>query len=190
MLLAGLAAEEVVVLRAYAKYLKQIGFAQSQATIAATLSAHPRMARMLVGLFKLRFDPQRADAQAATSQVNAIEKALEKVSNISEDLVLRQLLALVQATLRTNFWRTGRGHSGAPGPRRHFLSFKLDSAQRSRPAAPRARCTRFSSIRPASKASTCAAARSRAAACAGRTGPTTSAPRCWAWSRPRWSRTR
>ena len=129
VLLAALAAEEVVVLRAYAKYLKQIGFAQSQATIAATLSAHPRMARMLVGLFKLRFDPQRADAQAATSQVNAIEKALEKVSNISEDLVLRQLLALVQATLRTNFWRTGRGHSGAPGPRRHFLSFKLDCAR-------------------------------------------------------------
>ena len=39
VLLAALAAEEVVVLRAYAKYLKQIGFAQSQATIAATLAA-------------------------------------------------------------------------------------------------------------------------------------------------------
>jgi glutamate dehydrogenase len=129
VLLGGLAAEEVVVLRAYAKYLKQIGFAQSQATIAATLAAHPRIARMLVGLFKLRFDPQRADQQGATAQVNGIEKALEKVSNISEDRVLRQLLALVQATLRTNFWRTGVGHSGAPGPRRHFLSFKLDSAQ-------------------------------------------------------------
>jgi glutamate dehydrogenase len=129
VLLAGLAAEEVVVLRAYAKYLKQIGFAQSQATIAATLAAHPRIARMLVGLFKLRFDPQRADQQGATAQVNGIEKALEKVSNISEDRVLRQLLALVQATLRTNFWRTGVGHSGAPGPRRNFLSFKLDSGQ-------------------------------------------------------------
>jgi len=129
VLLAGLAAEEVVVLRAYAKYLKQIGFAQLQATIAATLAAHPRLARMVVSLFKLRFDPQRADEQGATSQVNAIEKALEKVSNISEDRVLRQLLALVQATLRTNFWRTGVGHSGASGPRRHFLSFKLDSAR-------------------------------------------------------------
>ncbi|HSH89719.1 MAG TPA: NAD-glutamate dehydrogenase domain-containing protein, partial [Ramlibacter sp.] len=128
VLLAGLAAEEVVVLRAYAKYLKQIGFAQSQATIAGTLSSHPRIARMLVSLFKLRFDPQRGDAEGAKSQVSAIEKALEKVSNISEDRVLRQLLALVQATLRTNFWRTGPGHSGAAGPRRQFLSIKLDSA--------------------------------------------------------------
>jgi glutamate dehydrogenase len=129
VLLAGLSGEEVVVLRAYAKYLKQIGFAQSQATIAATLSAHPRIARMLVSLFKLRFDPQRRDDEGAASQVRAIELALEKVSNLSEDRVLRQLLALIQATLRTNYWRTGIGHSGAPGPRRQFLSFKLDSAQ-------------------------------------------------------------
>ncbi|WP_395689810.1 NAD-glutamate dehydrogenase [Caenimonas koreensis] len=129
VLLAGLAAEEVVVLRAYAKYLKQIGFAQSQDTIAATLASHPRIARMLVVLFKLRFDPKAFDAQGATAQVNAIEKALEKVSNLSEDRVLRQLLALVQATLRTNYWRTGVGHSGDAGPRRTFLSFKLDSAQ-------------------------------------------------------------
>lgn len=127
VLLAGLAAEEVVVLRAYAKYLQQIGFPQSQATIAATLAAHPRIARMLVSLFRLRFDPQAHDAAGAASQVNALEQALDKVSNLSEDRVLRQLLALVQATLRTNHWRTGPGAGGAAGPRRPFLSFKFDS---------------------------------------------------------------
>jgi len=129
VLLAGLAADDVVVLRAYAKYLKQIGFAQSQATIAATLAAYPRIARMLVSLFKLRLDPARRDEQAAQSQEHAIEQALDKVSKLSEDRVLRQLLALIQASLRTNFWRTGVGHSGAPGPRRPFLSIKLDSAK-------------------------------------------------------------
>ncbi|MES2783999.1 MAG: NAD-glutamate dehydrogenase [Pseudomonadota bacterium] len=129
VLLAGLAATDVVVLRAYAKYLKQIGFAQSQSTMATTLVAHPRIARMLAGLFRLRFDPRHADVQGAQAQVNGMEKALEKVSNINEDRVLRQLLALVQATLRTNHWRTGVGHSGDPGPRRHFLSFKFDSSQ-------------------------------------------------------------
>ncbi|MBE7367463.1 NAD-glutamate dehydrogenase [Ramlibacter pallidus] len=129
VLLAGLAAEDVVVLRAYAKYLQQIGFPQSQATVAATLAAHPAIARMLVALFRLRFDPQSHDAAAAASQVHALELALEKVSNLSEDRVLRQLLALVQATLRTNFWRTGVGTSGAAGPRRPFLSLKLDSAK-------------------------------------------------------------
>jgi glutamate dehydrogenase len=129
VLRAGLAAEEIVVLRAYAKYLKQIGFALSQSAIEATVVAHPRIARMLVGLFKLRFDPTAHDEQGATAQVNGIEQALEKVSNLQEDRVLRQLLALIQATLRTNFWRTGVGHTGAAGPRRAFLSLKLDSAK-------------------------------------------------------------
>jgi glutamate dehydrogenase len=129
VLLAALTADDVVILRAYAKYLKQIGFAQSQATIAATLAAHPRIARMLVNLFKLRFDPQQSDAEAATAQVHGIEQALEKVSNLSEDRVLRQLLALLDASLRTNFWRTGVGPSGGPGPRRTFLAIKLDSAK-------------------------------------------------------------
>src|SRR5262249_29270690 len=78
VLRAGLAADEIVVLRAYAKYLKQIGFALSQGAIEAALGMHPRVARMLVGLFKLRFDPAARDAQGERSQVNAIEQALDR----------------------------------------------------------------------------------------------------------------
>jgi glutamate dehydrogenase len=128
VLLAGLSAEDVVVLRAYAKYCKQIGFAHTEATIAATLATYPRIARMLVALFKLRFNPATHDAQGAASQVRAIEQAMEKVVSLSDDRVLRQLLGLVQATLRTNFWRTGPGHSGTAGPRRQFLSLKFECA--------------------------------------------------------------
>ncbi len=129
VLRAGLPPEEVVILRAYAKYCKQIGFALSQATIEATLASHAPIARMLVQLFKLRFDPVHANPEGEASQVRAIELALEKVSGLSEDRVLRQLLALIQCTLRTNYWRTGKGHSGEAGPRREFLSFKFDCAR-------------------------------------------------------------
>ncbi len=129
VLLAGLAADEIVVLRAYAKYLKQIGFGLSQSYIESTLATHPRIARMLVTLFKLRFDPAKQNLEAAARQKAAIEQALEKVTNLNEDRVLRQFLALIQATLRTNYWRTGVGHSGAAGERRTFLSFKFESAK-------------------------------------------------------------
>jgi len=129
VLRAGLSAIDTSVLRAYARYLRQIGFALSQAFVEATLVAHPRTARMLVHLFKLRFEPARRDDTGATSQVSAIEQALEKVSNLNEDRVLRQFLALIQATLRTNFWRTGAGASGAAGERRSFVSFKFDPAR-------------------------------------------------------------
>ena len=124
---AGLAAQDVVILRAYAKYLHQIGFSLSQTFIEATLAAHPATARMLVKAFKLRFHPQEADDEAFERQFLAIEESLDQVANLSEDRVLRQYLGLIRSTLRTNFWRTGVGASGEAGPRRPYLSFKFDS---------------------------------------------------------------
>jgi glutamate dehydrogenase len=123
---ARIPAEEIVVLRAYAKYLRQIGFALSQTFIEATLAAHANIARMLIELFKARFDPDGgAGAGARTAEhERAIEAALENVENLSEDRVLRQYLALLRATTRTNFWRRD-----AAGRRRGFLSFKFDPAK-------------------------------------------------------------
>ncbi len=57
-------------------------------------------------------------------QERAIEAALEDVENLSEDRVLRQYLAVLRATTRTNFWRRD-----AAGKRRSFLSFKFDPAK-------------------------------------------------------------
>jgi glutamate dehydrogenase len=119
---AHLPATEIVILRAYAKYLRQIGFALSQSFIQATLAAHADIAAMLVELFKLRFDPDAGVGMGAKAaeQVRAIEHALEAVENLSEDRVLRQYLALVMATLRSNFWTENA---------KNFLSFKFDPAK-------------------------------------------------------------
>jgi glutamate dehydrogenase len=126
VLAAQLPVHEIVLLRAYAKYMRQIGFALSQSFIEGTLASHAGIARSLVELFKLRFDPQPAsDAQAREEdKVREIEAALDDVSNLSEDRVLRQYLALILATLRTNYWRRD-----ASGRRRGFLSFKFDAAK-------------------------------------------------------------
>ena len=123
---ARLPAGDVTILRAYAKYLRQIGFALSQPFIEATLAARPGVAAQLVALFKLRFDPgagEDADARAA-ERVRAIEEALEAVDNLSEDRALRQYLALILATTRTNCWC--RDVAGAP---RRYLSLKLDPSK-------------------------------------------------------------
>jgi len=119
-------AGEVVLLRAYAKYLRQIGFALSQPFIEAALATHAVIGRSLVELFKKRFDPAQCDDREArvAEQVRAIEAALEGVENLSEDRVLRQILALIQATTRTNFWRRD-----SAGRRRSFVSFKFDPAK-------------------------------------------------------------
>lgn len=116
---------DIVVLRAYAKYMKQIGFALSQAFVESTLVGNAAIARKLVDLFRVRFDPAGGgDASAVQAKVDEIEAALEQVSNLSEDRVLRSLLGLMMATTRTNFWRRG-----AQGERKGFLSFKFDSSK-------------------------------------------------------------
>ena len=126
VLAARLPATEIVVLRAYAKYLRQIGFPLSQPFIEATLAAHPSVAHGLIELFKTRFDPELgAGAGARSAELSrAIEAALAQVDNLSEDRVLRQYLALVTATTRTNFWRRE-----AAGRRKSFVSFKFDPSK-------------------------------------------------------------
>jgi glutamate dehydrogenase len=124
VLAAGLSAREIQVLRAYARYLRQTGFPLSQPFVEATLAAHPAIARRLVSLFRSRFDPATDGAAAAGEEAAAIRSALEAVENLSEDRVLRQLLALVLATTRTNCFRID-----ASGRSRPFLSFKLDPSQ-------------------------------------------------------------
>jgi glutamate dehydrogenase len=122
---AHLPAEEIVILRAYARYMRQIGFSMSQNFIRLTLANNAAIARQLVELFKLRFDPSlAADAEAEAAKTREIKTALEGVQNLNEDRVLRQYLALIRATTRTNFWRT----DGA-GRRRSFLSFKFDPSK-------------------------------------------------------------
>ncbi len=123
VMLAGLDWRDVTMLRAYARYMKQAAFTFSQAYIERTLAAHPATAAALAALFRARFDPSgdegRAEREAAVGA--QIDSALETVSSLDEDRILRQYLALIRATLRTNFHRAGEN-----GPRAGCLSFKLD----------------------------------------------------------------
>jgi glutamate dehydrogenase len=124
--LATLAPDDVVVMRAYAKYLKQAGFTFSQAYIEQTLAAHPAIAGKLVALFHARFEPaDPTDREAAQKKLeDEIKEELNEVPVADEDRILRRFLALIRATVRTNNWvKDAQGH------RKPFLSFKFLSAQ-------------------------------------------------------------
>ena len=58
ILRAGLDWRQVTVLRACAKYLKQIMFLYSQTAQEQALSAHPDITRLLAELFDARFNPK------------------------------------------------------------------------------------------------------------------------------------
>jgi glutamate dehydrogenase len=54
---AGLSWRQVAMLRAYSKYLQQVGVPFSQVYVEQTFSRYPLLARLLVELFEARFDP-------------------------------------------------------------------------------------------------------------------------------------
>ena len=125
VLRAGLTWREVAMLRALAKYLRQVGTTFSQRYMEETLSDHPEIVRKIVQLFVVRFDPTREDRTEAEADrlAGLIEQEIDAVPSLDKDRILRSFLRLVQATLRTNYFQ--RGVAGEPKP---YLSFKLDPA--------------------------------------------------------------
>jgi glutamate dehydrogenase len=126
VLRAGLTWRQVVVLRAYAKYLRQAGTVYSQEYMEATLSAYPGIATLLVRLFEVRFKPSLgmsdADREARGRELaDAVTKQLDDVSSLDQDRILRSFLTLIQATLRTSFYQRSAG--GRP---KSYVAFKLD----------------------------------------------------------------
>ena len=128
VLAAGLTWREAVVLRAYARYLRQTGIAFSQTYLEETLARNPEPARLLYELFAARFDPEaRAEAPARIAALQArVRAGLAAVRSLDEDRILRRYLNLIHCTLRTNYFQRGeqRDEDGAPKP---YLAFKLDS---------------------------------------------------------------
>ena len=115
ILRAGLTTRQVAVLRAYAKYLRQIGFAFSQSYIESTLLKHIDISQRLVELFRLRFDPAEPDRQSAAAVRDELVAALDAIPGLDEDRICRAFLTLLDATVRTNAWR------GRPA-----IAFKFD----------------------------------------------------------------
>ena len=138
-LVPGLDWREIAMLRAYAKYLRQIRFGLSQPYMEDTLSANPELVRDLVDLFHARFDPVRAAAapggapplqggESAPPEgdppyaiAERILGRLETVASLDEDRILRTCFELIDGTLRTNYHQ--RGPAGGPRP---CLALKLD----------------------------------------------------------------
>ncbi|HSR25190.1 MAG TPA: NAD-glutamate dehydrogenase domain-containing protein, partial [Candidatus Eisenbacteria bacterium] len=98
---------QVVVLRAYAKYLRQAGITFSQRYIERVLAFNVPVTRLLLRLFESRFDPARAKGAAERGEaiVEEIRGLLDEVEILDHDRILRSYLGLVLATQRTNYFR-------------------------------------------------------------------------------------
>ncbi len=132
---AGLPWRDVVMLRAYGKYMRQIRMPFSQDYIQQTLITHPAICQLLVQLFHARFDPKLAeeDRKARSAALEtASREAIQGVASLDEDRILGRYLDLILATLRCNFFqpspKPALGH-GTDHPFKDYLAFKFDPHQ-------------------------------------------------------------
>ena len=119
-----LTARQIIILRAYGRYLQQAGIPYSQDFIAATLNRYPAIARQIFDLFDQRLNPAKTvrNRNASSRRSRAqIEEALQDVPSLDDDRILRRFLNLIELTLRTNAFAPEEG-----GGERVTLAFKLD----------------------------------------------------------------
>ncbi|MCZ0207264.1 NAD-glutamate dehydrogenase [Streptomyces sp. UMAF16] len=123
VLSAGLTWRQAMVLRAYAKYLRQAGSTFSQDYMEDTLRNNVHTTRLLVSLFEARMSPERQQAgvEITDALLEELDAALEQVASLDEDRILRSFLTVIKATLRTNFFQEGPG-----GEPHDYVSMKFD----------------------------------------------------------------
>ena len=131
---AGLTWRQSGYIQAWVRYCHQIGSRFSFESVMEVLLSHPYFVRLLVQWFEQRFDPDFVGDREAVDVANAeaLTQELDKVLNLDTDRILRELIDVVGAILRTNVFQ--RDDSGAHKP---WMSFKIDP--RAIPAMPQPR---------------------------------------------------
>ena len=103
---------DAAAIRALARYRQQTRLDGSQRTQVRALAEHAHITRLLIELFKVKFDPETGESldqrrDSANDISRLIEEQLQLVPSLDDDRVLRRLYQLILAVTRTNFFQLG-----------------------------------------------------------------------------------
>jgi len=111
MLTPGLNLRQVAILRALTHYLWQIKASTSDQATVAALVENPASAALLVSFFEIRFDPHLYENEMPKrlEQLDKVREdfitSLKAIAQLQHDRTLRRLLNVIEATVRTNYFR-------------------------------------------------------------------------------------
>lgn len=121
VLMGGLTGREASILRAYAKYMRQIGVTFSQTYIESTFANYPHIATQIVNLFAKKFSIKSpASSKTLDKLISQIYLELENVANLDDDRIIRLYVDMIIATLRTNYFQ-----KDDTGTFKSYVSFKV-----------------------------------------------------------------
>ncbi|MGH1456146.1 MAG: NAD-glutamate dehydrogenase [Alphaproteobacteria bacterium] len=126
VLSAGANWHEITIIRSYVRYMRQLRIPFSREYIEKALTENPEIARILINMFKAMLDPenQKQSKNLVSACADEMDSALDKVVSSDYDRILRSLMTLVSATLRTNYYQRQENGSAKP-----YLSLKFDSCK-------------------------------------------------------------
>ncbi len=126
VLSAGANWHEITILRAYVRYVKQLRFPFSRTYIEKVLSENPKISRLLIDLFRAYHDPENGDKSEILVEAceRKIMRELDQVKLSDYDRILRMIVELIHATIRTNFFQTQECGKAKP-----CLALKFDCSQ-------------------------------------------------------------
>jgi len=99
---------QVVIMRAFGRYLQQAGVPYSQSALAKALDKYPTITKALYDLFALKFAPEYSTQDNADQELRIeglIEAGLADVPSLEDDRILRNFRTLIHASLRTNAYQ-------------------------------------------------------------------------------------
>lgn len=123
VLMAQMPWRDIVILRAYVRYMQQMGSPFSRAYIETALTTNAGIAKTAIKQFHTQFNPSSKNNLCEGCSAE-IEKMLEKVESLDQDRILRTLINLISSSVRTNFYQTD--DKGSP---KSYLSIKFDSGK-------------------------------------------------------------
>lgn len=118
--------KEITILRAYGRFLKQLGLNYSQKALADCLAMYPLITCLLVEYFHQRFSLSISKAEELLELNNLKEKIFQSFSvikRLDHDRIMRRFQNIIMSTLRTNAYQSGTFN---PHP---CVSFKVASTQ-------------------------------------------------------------
>tara|TARA_R110000850_G_scaffold91742_17_gene194739 strand:- start:31499 stop:36352 length:4854 start_codon:yes stop_codon:yes gene_type:complete len=123
-LAGGLDGRQIIAVRCLAKYVNQIGLPYGRADIDRMIAFNAPVASNVLAYFEARFalslDSEERDVRQHEAR-EAAQDAINEVSSLDADRILRALLSVVDAGLRTNFYQKDK--NGEP---KSVISLKLD----------------------------------------------------------------
>ncbi|MGB3603450.1 MAG: NAD-glutamate dehydrogenase domain-containing protein [Gordonia sp. (in: high G+C Gram-positive bacteria)] len=104
ILRAGLTSRTVAMIRTYTRYLGQCGVGFTLSHVASVLGEHRAVTRDLVELFAASFDPDGTSPARRLRAQESLRGHIAEILSLDADRVVSALSAVVEATLRTNYY--------------------------------------------------------------------------------------